>query len=94
VELASRDWADRNADRIELRRSQPDYRLCIVQLLPCLLHAVVDGVSFDSLEPGTLDHFDDLLFVHFYFAAGFDRIAVDELAAVGDGADLPDLGQV
>ena len=39
-----------------------------------------------SAKPGTPDHFDDLLFGHFYFAAGFDGVAVGELAAVGDGA--------
>ena len=51
-----------------------------------LLHAVVDGVAFDGVEAGAVDHFDDLLFGHFYFAAGFDGVAVGELAAVGDGA--------
>ena len=49
-------------------------------------HAVIDRISFHSFEAGTLDHFDDLLLGHFYFAAGFDGVAVGELAAVGDGA--------
>jgi len=50
------------------------------------LKAVVDGVAFDGFEPGALDHLDDLLFGHFYFAAGFDGVAVGQFAAVGDGA--------
>jgi hypothetical protein len=37
--------------------------------------AIVDGVAFDRFEAGAVDHFDDLLFGHFYFAAGFDGIA-------------------
>ena len=36
----------------------------------CILNAVVDGVAFDGFETRTLDHFDDLLFGHFYFAFG------------------------
>ncbi len=36
----------------------------------CILHAVVDGVAFHGFETGTFDHFDDLLFGHFYFAFG------------------------
>ena len=43
---------------------------------------VVHSVSFDGFEAGAVDHFDDLLFGHFYFAAGFDRVAVGEFAAV------------
>ncbi len=35
-----------------------------------MIHAVVDGVAFDGVEAGTVDHFDDLLFRHFYFAFG------------------------
>jgi hypothetical protein len=48
--------------------------------------AVVVGISFDGLETRAVDHFDDLLFGHFHFASGFDRVAVGEFAAVGDGA--------
>ena len=55
-------------------------------LNPNRLHAVVDGVAFDGFEAGAVDHFDDLLFGHFYVAAGFDGVAVGEFAAVGDGA--------
>ena len=33
-----------------------------------------------------MDHFDDLVLAHLYFAAGFDGVAVGELAAVGYGA--------
>jgi len=33
-----------------------------------------------------LDHFDDLVFGHFYLVVGLDGIAVGEFAAVGDGA--------
>jgi len=29
-----------------------------------------------------LDHFDDLLFGHFYFVVGLERVAVGELSAV------------
>ena len=43
-------------------------------------------MSLHRLEAGAVDHFDDLLFGHFYFAAGFDGVAVGELAAVGDSA--------
>jgi hypothetical protein len=48
--------------------------------------AVVEGVTFDGFEAGAVDHFDDLLFGHFYFAAGLDGVALGQLAAVGDGA--------
>ena len=44
--------------------------------------AVVDGVAFDGLEAGSLDHFYDPPFGHFYFAAGSDGVAVGELSAV------------
>ena len=47
-----------------------------------LLHRVIDGVAFDGFEAGALDHFDDLLFGHFYFAPGLDRVGMGELAAV------------
>src|SRR4051794_31002672 len=62
--------------------------LSIVIIILCcdLLHSVIDGISFYGLEAGAVDHFDDLLFGHFYFAAGFDGVAVGEFAAVGDGA--------
>lgn len=44
--------------------------------------AVVDGVAFDGLEAGAVDHFDDLLLGHFYFVARFDEVAVGEFAVV------------
>jgi hypothetical protein len=37
--------------------------------------AVIDHIPFHSLEAGALNHFDGLLLGHFYFAAGFDRVA-------------------
>jgi hypothetical protein len=37
-----------------------------------LLHSVIDGVAFDGVEAGVVATRDDLLFGHFYFAAGFD----------------------
>ena len=49
-----------------------------------LIDAIINRISFHGLEAGALDHFDDLLLGHFYFAAGFDGVAVGELAAVGD----------
>jgi len=40
--------------------------------------AVIDRISLDHLEAGAVDHFDDLVLGHFYFAAGFDEIALAE----------------
>ena len=51
-----------------------------------VLDSIIHRIPFDGFETGAVDHFDDLLFGHFYFAAGFDGVAVGELAAVGDGA--------
>lgn len=48
--------------------------------------AVINRISFDGLESGAVDKVDDLGLCHFYFAAGFDGVAVGEFAAVGDGA--------
>ncbi len=36
--------------------------------------AVVDGVAFDGVEAGTLDHFDDLLFGHFSIREGLSPL--------------------
>src|SRR5436190_9206911 len=67
-----------------------EFRLWILNAMlvsgPNSLDSVIDRISFHSVEAGTVDHFDDLLFGHFYFAAGLDGVAVGELAAVGDGA--------
>jgi len=38
--------------------------------------AVVDSVSLNGFKSCTLDHVNDLLFGHFYFAAGFDEVDV------------------
>ncbi len=46
--------------------------------------AVVDGVAFDGVEAGAVDHFDDL-FLSIYFAAGFDGVAVDDPSATQPG---------
>ena len=39
---------------------------------------VIDRIYLHSLEAGAVDHFDDLLLGHFYFAVA--RIAVGELS--------------
>src|SRR2546421_6148821 len=48
-----------------------------------------DYTPYISSRPrnGAFDHFDDLLPGHFYFAAGFDGVAVGELTAVDDAQD-------
>jgi hypothetical protein len=47
-----------------------------------LLHAVIDRIPVHSREAGVVDHFDDLLPGHFYFACG--GVCVGEFAAVGE----------
>jgi hypothetical protein len=48
--------------------------------------AIVDGVAFEGFEAGALDHFDDLLFGHFYFA--FAGVAEGEFAAFGSAVQV------
>ena len=61
--------------------SQLIYKQLLSNDLP---NAVVDGIAFDGVEAGAVDHFDDLLFGHLHLA--FVGVAVGEFAAVGDGA--------
>src|SRR3712207_7502863 len=51
-----------------------------------LLDAVVEGVALDGLEAGVFDEGDDLLLGHLDLAVCFDRVALGEFAALGDGA--------
>jgi len=39
-----------------------------------LLYSIIHGIPFNSFEAGAVDHFDDLLIGHFYFAIA--RVAV------------------
>ena len=47
------------------------------------LYQVINRIYLNSLKAGAVDHFDDLLLGHFYFA--LVGVAVGEFAAVGDG---------
>jgi hypothetical protein len=55
-------------------------------LITTFRDSVIHRIPFHRLETSALDHFDDLLFSHFYFAAGLDGVTMGELAAVGNGA--------
>jgi hypothetical protein len=48
-----------------------------------LVDTIIHRISFHGLEPGAVNHFYDLLFGHFYFAAGFDGVAAGEFRRTG-----------
>lgn len=49
-------------------------------------HAIINRVALDRFKARVFNHPDQLGFRHFLFAAFFDRIAVRQLAAVGNRA--------